>query len=531
MNMGKRMREKGSALIIVLLVVMLLSLLGLPLLELIFASHTGVVANTENTKARYLAEMGAKKGYSVIMNELESFNLNPSWTEVNSFINKLNTIPEDNEIPDQTIPDEKYSYKIEITSNPQAPIDGSFDKDQIAKAADFKIQGQIKGIGSASNQQVTVNIPFEIKPIFSDFNYALFAYQYQSRGGNIETWGNIYVQAGNVHADQKISSRFLNLTVANRETQSVTSQTIVKNFYTPEQLDLLMRNKKDTAQHKNPLIGHTNLVLGVNLGQTASYILNVLDLILKILNNILSALSIHIPIPDYTNYQQVSPNGEWYVDGDLILIGNGNLNTTLYVNGNVYIIPLLEGNKNFGLLSLIPDLINHYNQSFNINASIVSSKSVYILGLPPISHLRFDMNSLIWAKGDVKVISINLLGAVNNVLLRPIIDYLLTPIIDLLNNIPILNFILDHLLLNDLLYGLLDLLGDILGTLTNFTYHLNGGIIANNIELDAIGSGKANERDGGGDITIAYDPQYKKNFAYVQPLEGLKMDTDKWSFQ
>ncbi len=187
--------QQGFALVLVTLLILLSSVIGLALLATTTTSHKSVLASENSTKAKYLAEYGATFGLEELQKKLDEFNSGhiSDWNWMLNKVEELRNFHGDGN-PDSKVPKEKFEYRLEL--NEQPDVNNEY-------MGQYVISGYLYATGEANGKKVTFKVPVQISNIADVFNFALTAENNIWLNGGVEINGSLY--AGNALVVHKIA--------------------------------------------------------------------------------------------------------------------------------------------------------------------------------------------------------------------------------------------------------------------------------------------------------------------------------------
>jgi hypothetical protein len=184
MDVRNRRGQKGSALVVITLLVLLSSVLGLALLSTTLTSHQSVLNSENNTKAKYLAEYGVTIGLEDLQKKLDEFNKGniSDWDWMLSKIDELRNF-RGNGIPDSMQMKERYEYSLKLNDQPDV---------NNRALGQYVISGYLEATGEANGKKVKFRAPVQISNIADVFNFALTAKNNIYLNGGVEIHGSLY---------------------------------------------------------------------------------------------------------------------------------------------------------------------------------------------------------------------------------------------------------------------------------------------------------------------------------------------------
>lgn len=187
--------QKGYALVVVGLLVMLSSIIGLALLTNTLVSHKSVLASENNTKAKYLAEYGATYGLDALEQHLDQLNSGhiSDWDWMLAKVEELRNF-QGTGYPDASQSGEMFEYRLVLNEQPDV---------NNRHMGVYVISGYLYATGTANGEEIKFRVPVQISNVADVFNFALAAKNNIWLNGGVEIHGSLY--AGNALALHKIA--------------------------------------------------------------------------------------------------------------------------------------------------------------------------------------------------------------------------------------------------------------------------------------------------------------------------------------
>ncbi|WP_380025909.1 hypothetical protein [Effusibacillus consociatus] len=409
--------EKGSALVTILLVVLLTSILGVALLTVTLNGHKSVKASENQTKSRYLAEVGAKAGYWDLQQRLAHLH-SSDWTDVTKEISSLSKdFRGSPAAPDPTKPDETYQYQLvlELPPKVEKPDQGL-----------YIVSGYIEGTGTSQGKTSTVRIKVQISSLADVFRFAMSASDTIWLNGGVKINGDIYAKnklALHEFAHFGLYKESIFPEVNGKISSGDVSSPIHSLYYIPEEtisvpvLDVQLVNEysiegKHNVDQEGILIDSDRAKDYLNgsfqLTKIQEVTLPEIDFAKKreeIRTKAKTDSRYHyVTLADllgnehFTTYligsntlQGTGPyNGIWYIYGDLVIDGNVEINGTFYVEGDVTIRNIHTNNP--------------------IPAAIVAKGSIHVYNNNQFQSSPAVLNAFLWTQQD----DLALYGVISN---------------------------------------------------------------------------------------------------------------------
>lgn len=202
MIVHKAGRQKGSALVVFMLIVLLSAVLGLALLSNTLTSHQSVLANENETRAKYLAEYAAYLGLNDLQKELENLGSGQflSCGDFDTLARDLVRNFDKTGKPDPSRDGEEFSYKLEIGEKKLQEAKSLCEKNSplgLALGYQYVVEGTLKASGAVQKDgkvpgEATFTVPVQISNISEVFNFALAAKENIWLNGGPVIQGDIY---------------------------------------------------------------------------------------------------------------------------------------------------------------------------------------------------------------------------------------------------------------------------------------------------------------------------------------------------
>lgn len=196
-------KEKGFALVAVLLVLMLSTVLGMGLLTMTLNSHQAVLANEHNTRAKYLAEYAAHLGLNELQAELKQLaqGRTLSCAETDGIIRRLVENFGGSGSPDENHPAEMYAYALEIDERHLQEAVTLCEKNSplgTVLGYQYVVEGTLKASGYVHKDgnvpgEATFAVPVQISNIAEVFRFALAAKENVWLNGGAVIAGDVYI--------------------------------------------------------------------------------------------------------------------------------------------------------------------------------------------------------------------------------------------------------------------------------------------------------------------------------------------------
>ncbi|OUM87219.1 MAG: hypothetical protein BAA01_09120 [Bacillus thermozeamaize] len=205
--------QKGSALVVIALIILLSSVLGLALLSNTLTSHQSVLANENETRAKYLAEYAATLGLDELQKELEELSQQSGQQvrqcgEIDDIVRELlNKFANKSGVPVEQLKGEDFVYRLEFDESSLQEAKNLCEQNS-AIGLQYAVKGYLVASGIADKngklpKRVTFKVPIQITNVADVFNFALSAKENIWLNGGVEIHGSLY--AGNALAFNKVA--------------------------------------------------------------------------------------------------------------------------------------------------------------------------------------------------------------------------------------------------------------------------------------------------------------------------------------